>query len=118
MFHKNCSHVTLGHGERAECAELLPDGRRAVVGYGDGSLRVFDLKTGEVERSVSDAASAHSGAIACVSVRPDGGGTILATGGVDGLAKVLNVNTGKNIAAFDCRSNKEREQADADRWGF
>ena len=42
----------------------------------------------------------------------------MATGGVDGLAKVLNVNTGKNIAAFDCRSNKERqEQADGDRWG-
>ena len=110
MFHKNRSHVTPGHGERAECADLLPDGRRAVVGYNDGTLRVFDLKTGEVERSVSDAASAHSGAVACVSARPDG--AILATGGVDGLAKVLNVNTGKNIAAFDCRTSKEREQAE------
>ena len=81
-----------------------------MVGYNDGTLRVFDLKTGEVERSVSDAASAHSGAVACVSARPDG--AILATGGVDGLAKVLNVNTGKNIAAFDCRTSKEREQAE------
>ena len=60
-----------GHGERAECAELLPDGRRAVVGYGDGSLRVFDLKTGDVERSVADAASAHSGAVACMAARDE-----------------------------------------------
>jgi len=105
------SKIYAGHGERAECADLLPDGRRAVVGYADGSLRIFDLKTGDVERSVSDASSAHADAVSCISARSDGG-AILATGGVDGLAKVLNVNTGKNIAAFDCRGSKEREQAE------
>ena len=53
----------------------------------------------------------------CPTPRSDGG-AILATGGVDGLAKVLNVNTGKNIAAFDCRGSKEREQAEDRLVGF
>ena len=100
-----------GHGESAECADLLPDGRRAAVGYGDGSLRIFDLRTGDVERSVSDAAATHTGPVACLAARSEGG-AILATGGVDGLTKVLNINTGKNIAAFGCRTNQQREQAE------
>ena len=81
------------------------------MGYGDGSLRIFDLRTGDVERSVSDAAATHTGPVACLAARAEGG-AILATGGTDGLTKVLNINTGKNIAAFDCRTNQQREKAE------
>ena len=40
------SKIFSGHGERAECACVLADGRRAAVGYGDGSIRIFDLRFG------------------------------------------------------------------------
>lgn len=44
------SKVLPGHGPEAETGCILPDGRRAAVGYRDGQVRVFDLKTEEVSQ--------------------------------------------------------------------
>ena len=41
-------------------AVVMPDGKRAAVGYGDGSVRIFDLKTGDVAHSLTDSATSHS----------------------------------------------------------
>jgi WD40 repeat protein len=64
------SKVFGGHGEKAEVARILPDGRRAVVGYGDGAIKVFDLKSGEVVHSV---AKAHNAAVSALAVRNGAG---------------------------------------------
>lgn len=91
------SKVFLGNGEKAEGGVLFPDGKRVAVGYGDGSLRLFDLKTGDVTHSLTDSATSHSPSpVTALAVRDN----LLATGGADGLAKIFNVQSGKNIGTF------------------
>jgi WD40 repeat protein len=71
-------------------------------------MRIFDLKTGEVERNIADGtAGAHSEAVASLAARGDN--VLLASGGVDGIAKIYNVFSGKNIGAFDCRKSKKSD---------
>lgn len=40
--------VIPGHGKGSESAALMPDGKRIVVGYCDRTVKVFDLKSGNV----------------------------------------------------------------------
>lgn len=92
------SKIFTAHGEKVECAKILPDGKRATVCYGDGTMRLFDLKTGEVLHNFTGN-SAHEGAITSVSVRHDS--VVLATGGVDGVAKISST-AGKSLSTFVC----------------
>lgn len=91
------SKVYLGNGEKAEGAVIMPDGKRVAVGYGDGSIKVFDLKSGDVVHSLTDASTSHSPSAVTALAAKD---NLLATGGADGVAKVFNVQSGKNIATF------------------
>ena len=71
------SKVFLGNGEKAEGAVIFPDGKRVAVGYGDGSLRIFDLKSCEVTHSMTDSATSHSPSpVTALAVRDN----LLATG--------------------------------------
>jgi hypothetical protein len=51
-----------------ESARILPDGKRAVVAYADGTMRVFNLKTGDVANHVTGQAG-HKSAICDLDVR-------------------------------------------------
>jgi len=91
------SKVMSGGGERAEAMALLADGRRCAVSYGDGAVKVFELRSGQAGVSVtSDSQSAAPALVA----RDDG--NLVAAGHVDGTARVYNVQTGKVVATFAC----------------
>merc|ERR1719220_197363 len=49
------SKVFPGAGDRVECGEIVGEGRKAVCGYADGSLRLFDLRGGEMLHSLTGA---------------------------------------------------------------
>ncbi|KAG7271251.1 hypothetical protein CRUP_003482 [Coryphaenoides rupestris] len=72
--------------------KILPDGKRAVVGYEDGSVRVWDLKQGNALHVVKGRDS-HQGAVTCLASNKDG--SLVVTGSVDGSAKLINTVTGK-----------------------
>ena len=86
------SKVYMGRGEKVETAILMPDGKRIAVAYGDGNIKLFDLKTGEVlnnfshyDKSISSSESDTSSLgmpVASLDVRSEGG-QILASGGVN-----------------------------------
>jgi len=93
------SKIYLGNGEKAEGAKIMPDGKRVVVGYGDGSMRVFDLKTGDVLHNLTDGSTSHSPSpVTALDARSDN--NLIASGGADGVAKIFNVQSGKNIGIF------------------
>lgn len=102
------SKIFQGHGEKIETAKILPDGRRVVVGYSDGIIRVFDLKTEEVTHNVSVFESKSS--IVAIDTRSDN--TLIALGSVEGEVKIFNVLSGKIVGHFQNakRSNNDEEQ--------
>jgi WD40 repeat protein len=71
------------------CA-ISPDGLSVVVGFSDGSLRVYDLATQQLREEVKQA---HQDGI--VRITFDHGGTRLATAGFDNVAKVWSLQAGK-----------------------
>jgi len=111
------SKIYMGKGEKVETALLLPDGKRIAVAYADGSIKLFDLKTGEVLNSFvhydksnsSDDNETFVSPIASLDVRTDGGGQILASGGVNGITKIYNTTTGKTIGNLLCGGSNSQE---------
>jgi len=95
-----------GFGIQNECGKILPDGRRLAVGYVDGTVKVFDLKTLNVTQQLSKA-SAHTSAVSCLSCSRDN--TLVATGSLDTCAKLFNTQTGKVIATLCCENSSSEE---------
>uniref|UniRef100_A0A4W4HJR5 Angio-associated migratory cell protein n=1 Tax=Electrophorus electricus TaxID=8005 RepID=A0A4W4HJR5_ELEEL len=77
---------------QATSGKILPDGRRAVVGYEDGTLRLWDLKQGNTIYVIKGQ-DGHQGALTSMECNKDG--TLVLTGSVDGQAKLINTSTGK-----------------------
>jgi len=81
--------------------QLHPDGKRLCVGYGDGSLRIWDLKAASVTHTLGDV---HTDNITCMDMHREG--NVLLTGSVDGNASLVNPNTGKVVARLPvCESS-------------
>ncbi|XP_072473857.1 angio-associated migratory cell protein isoform X2 [Notamacropus eugenii] len=81
----------------ATCGRVLPDGRKAVVGYEDGTVRIWDLKQGSAIH-VLKGTEGHQGPLTCVATNLDG--SLILTGSVDCQAKLVNAATGKVVGVF------------------
>ncbi|XP_053707431.1 angio-associated migratory cell protein isoform X1 [Synchiropus splendidus] len=88
---------------QATCGKILPDGKRAVVGYDDGTVRVWDLKQGKAIHTIKEG---HQGALTCLAANKDG--SLVLTGSVDGCSKLVNTTTGKVLAAFSADGAQTR----------
>uniref|UniRef100_A0A4W4HH33 Angio-associated migratory cell protein n=1 Tax=Electrophorus electricus TaxID=8005 RepID=A0A4W4HH33_ELEEL len=82
---------------QATSGKILPDGRRAVVGYEDGTLRLWDLKQGNTIYVIKGQ-DGHQGALTSMECNKDG--TLVLTGSVDGQAKLINTSTGKVVGCL------------------
>uniref|UniRef100_A0A665W7P1 Angio-associated migratory cell protein n=1 Tax=Echeneis naucrates TaxID=173247 RepID=A0A665W7P1_ECHNA len=81
---------------QATSGKVLPDGKRAIVGYEDGTVRVWDLKQGNAVHIIKGQ-DGHQGALTCLACNKDG--SLVLTGSVDGCAKLINTATGKQMFA-------------------
>lgn len=79
--------VLAGNGQRSECGSLTSDGKRLIVGYADGAVRLWDIKSSACVLHI-DASSplAHTESVTCVAADPDNG--LWLTGGTDGLVLI------------------------------
>ncbi|CAH2305189.1 angio-associated migratory cell [Pelobates cultripes] len=97
------------------CGQFLPDGKKAVVGYEDGSVRIWDLKQGSTVHVVKGS-DGHNGPLTCVSSNADG--SLVLTGSVDCDTKMVNTATGKVVGVFRTESNvskaSKREEGEAE----
>ncbi|MBN3308412.1 angio-associated migratory cell protein [Amia ocellicauda] len=92
-----------GPGCQATSGKILPDGKRAVVGYEDGIVRLWDLKQGNAIH-VLKGPDGHQGSLTCMACNKDG--SLVLTGSVDCRAKLINTATGKVVGVFSEEGNK------------
>ncbi|KAG7236536.1 hypothetical protein INR49_000799 [Caranx melampygus] len=94
---------------QATSGKVLPDGKRAVVGYDDGTVRVWDLKQGNAIHVIKGQ-DGHQGALTCLACNKDG--SLVLTGSVDGCAKLINTATGKVVGSFSVEGGKAKGSKD------
>jgi WD40 repeat protein len=85
-----------GHSGIVTGVAVTPDGKRAVSASADKTLKVWDLETGRVLRTLQG----HSDSVPGVAVTPDGQRAVSASH--DKTLKVWNLDTGLLIATFRC----------------
>lgn len=75
--------VLQGQGAKSECGRLTKDGKRLVVGYSDGAVRVWDIRTNTVAQEVvSTSTYGHTENV--ISVDTDCDNQLVLSGSVDG----------------------------------
>ncbi len=83
-----------GHPGPVYTVALSPDGRRAVAGGADGSVRLYDVKTGKEMRRCDG----HAGRVWTVAFAPDG--RRFASGGFDKTIRLWDPVSGREIRRF------------------
>ncbi|MCI4375073.1 hypothetical protein PGIGA_G00104960 [Pangasianodon gigas] len=90
---------------QATSGKILPDGKRAMVGYEDGTLRLWDLKQGNTIHVIKGY-DGHQGPLTSMECNKDG--TLVLTGSTDGQAKLINTSTGKVLGSFSIENSEEK----------
>ncbi|MFQ5844689.1 MAG: WD40 repeat domain-containing protein, partial [Planctomycetota bacterium] len=90
---------TFEEAQRFRAATLTPDGRHVFCAMADRSVRLLEVGTGRVVRSVS---GAHRRSINTVAVGPRG--DLALSAGDDGHVKVWDLRTGREIRALAGRT--------------
>ncbi|KAB5583855.1 hypothetical protein PHYPO_G00100530 [Pangasianodon hypophthalmus] len=90
---------------QATSGKILPDGKRAMVGYEDGTLRLWDLKQGNTIHVIKGY-DGHQGPLTSMECNKDG--TLVLTGSTDGQAKLINTSTGKVLGSFSIENTEEK----------
>lgn len=108
MFKLSTSEIKLmysGDDANLGCFKILKDGKRAICCYGNGNIRIWDLKT---SLSTVNLQSTHEGDIIAVDLSSDG--NLIATGGVDMKLQIINSTNGKVICNLDCSGKNKKEE--------
>jgi WD40 repeat protein len=78
---------------------MTPDGRRAVSGSFDGTLRLWDLSNGQTIRTLEG----HTNTVWAVTVTPDGRRAV--SGSFDGTLRLWDLGTGQTIRTLEGHTN-------------
>lgn len=99
----NCK-IFPSYGHETDAGMFLADGKRAVVGYADGTVKLWDLKT---EKSLHHfkGGDAHGTLVSSIDSHQDN--VLVVTGSHDGSAKLINTSSCKVVATFACEVPNE-----------
>jgi serine/threonine protein kinase/Tol biopolymer transport system component len=84
----------IGHERAVNCVAVTPDGRHAVSGSSDMTLRVWDLASGQEVQGLTG----HERPVLSVAVTPDG--KYVVSGSSDKTVRVWELATGKQVRRF------------------
>ena len=89
---KHVSCGTIGYICQFVVCLSFTSGKRAVAGYEDGSVRVFDLKSGQLLHQLTDDSEDVSAVINMTVQKDD---ALIVFGATNGKAKIFSPNNGK-----------------------
>lgn len=87
------------YGSPTTAAKLLSDGLRIVSAYGDGSLRLLDLKTQQTIIQQNDSSGAE-----IISIDLNHNDSLVALGFINSTVKLINLNSGKLTGTLQCEN--------------
>ncbi|BES89456.1 WD domain, G-beta repeat [Nesidiocoris tenuis] len=82
-----------------DCGEFMPDGKRAAIGFSDGTIRLFDLATGATTCKFSPE-STQLPQILTMAVHPDN--NLIAVGTIDAKIALFKTQQPKTVAILQC----------------
>jgi WD40 repeat protein len=88
-------HVMVGHRSEVSAVAFLPEGRRALSGSHDNTLRLWDLATGETLRTLEG----HTSAVYTVAVLADGSRAL--SGSNDSTLRLWDLATGETLRTLE-----------------
>ncbi|XP_045768364.1 angio-associated migratory cell protein [Maniola jurtina] len=95
--------VLKGHTIRTECGKIFHDGVRLASGYKDGSLKIWDLKSGTVLQHIPP--GTHDIWINAIDVHPEN--SLLASISTDGKIALITPSNGKVVEQMDTEIDLE-----------
>ena len=90
--------ILVGHRGTVTAVALLPDGRHALSGSSDNTLRLWDLATGETLRTLEG----HTDAVNTVAVLADGSRAL--SGSWDNTLRLWDLATGETLRTLEAHS--------------
>ena len=99
-FRPQCLRTLEGHSDFVESVSVSPDGRCAVSGSRDNTLRVWDLDTGRCLRTLED----QSSLVTSVSLSPDGRRAVSCNW--DGTLLVWDLERAQCLRTLEGHSNR------------
>ena len=84
-----------GYTDSIRCVALTPDGRRALSGGGEETLRLWDLNTGACLQTLEG----HTDGVNSVAITPDGRRAL--SGGGDGTLRLWDLDTGACLQTLE-----------------
>lgn len=99
--------IYASHGSKTTCAKIASTGKEIMCGYGDGSVKKWDLKSVSPlfhykPNSIGEDDGGGEDAVLCMDLLDDGvkNGNLIVIGTEDGTVTLINSQTGKHISSF------------------
>jgi WD40 repeat protein len=97
-----CLRTLQGHADGVRSVSVSPDGRRAISGSDDKTLRVWDMETGQCLLTLED----HAYGVLSVRVSPDGRRAV--SGSSDNTLRVWDFETGQCLHILKGHADRVR----------
>jgi WD40 repeat protein len=94
-----------GHASIVKSVAMSPDGRTALSGSNDNTLKLWDVATGQELRTFTG----HTGEVKSLAFSPDGGSVLSGSG--DNTVKLWDLATGQELRTFQGHSGAVRSVA-------
>ncbi|MBO3460830.1 serine/threonine protein kinase [Aetokthonos hydrillicola Thurmond2011] len=98
-----CVHTLKDHSNMVHTVATSPNGQLVASGSNDSTIKLWQLDTGKLLRSLGGWFSGHSSMVHTVTFSPDG--QVLASGSWDDTIKLWQVTTGREIRTLMAHSN-------------